>query len=70
MKYWINSVSFEHVQAGVAGGFTQADHGRATTLRKLSKGDWIVFYSPRTHFRAGSPLQHFTAIGRIKDTEP
>jgi hypothetical protein len=62
-------VSREHVLAGVEGGFTQADHGKATTLKKFSKGDLIVFYSPRTHFRGGEPLQKFTAIGRITDTE-
>ena len=68
--YWINTVSLEHVLAGVEGGFTQAEHGKATTLKKLSKGDLIVFYSPRTHFRGGESLQKFTAIGRIVDMEP
>lgn len=68
--YWINTVSREHVLTGVEGGFTQADHGKATTLKKLSKDDLIVFYSPRTHFRGGEPLQKFTAVGRITDTEP
>jgi hypothetical protein len=29
-----------------------------------------VFYSPRTEFRGGEPLQAFTAIGRIADEEP
>ena len=67
--YWINTVSREHVLTGVEGGFTQVDHGKATTLKKLSKDDLIVFYSPRTHFRGGEPLQKFTAIGRITDTE-
>ncbi len=68
--YWINTVSLEHVQTGVKGGFTQADHGKATTLNKLSRGDLIVFYSPRTRIRGGEPLQKFTAVGRITDTEP
>jgi hypothetical protein len=69
-KYWINTVSHDHVLAGVDGGFTQANHGKATNLKKLSQGDLIVFYSPRTRFRGGEPLQKFTAIGRIVDTEP
>jgi hypothetical protein len=70
MRYWINTVSREHVLRGIEGGFTQADHGRATRLRRLERGDWIVFYSPRTELRGGEPLQHFTAIGRIEDGEP
>ena len=70
MQYWINTISRAHALAGVAGGFTQADHGRDTRLRKLQRGDWLVFYSPRTEFRGGAALQAFTAIGRISDDTP
>lgn len=69
MKYWINTVSRNHVQAGVNGSFTQADHGKNTNLKRLAKGDFIVFYSPRTEFQGGEPLQAFTAIGQIADEE-
>lgn len=70
MRYWVNTISREHVQRGVAGGFTQADHGKNTRLKRVAKGDRIVFYSPRTEFRGGEPLQAFTAIGEIVDDEP
>ncbi len=70
MRYWINTISRSHVRIGVKGGFTQADHGKNTRLKRLEKGDLIVFYSPRTEFRGGEPLQAFTAIGRITDEEP
>lgn len=70
MKYWINVVSRDHVQRGVAGGFTQANHGKPHMLRKMAKGDWIIFYSPKTAFQGGEPLQAFTAIGQITDDEP
>jgi len=70
LKYWINTVSREHVLIGTKGGFTQADHGKPTRLGRLAKGDLVVFYSPRTAFRAGEPLQCFTALGRISDEEP
>ena len=70
MRYWVNTVSRSHVQNGVAGGFTQADHGKNSRLKRLSKGDRIVFYSPRTEFQAREPLQHFTAIGEIIDETP
>jgi hypothetical protein len=70
MRYWINTVSRAHVLAGAMGGFTQADHGRPTRLKRLEKGDLIVFYSPRTEFQGGEPLQAFTAMGRIADDEP
>ena len=69
MKYWLNVVSREHVRLGAAGGFTQAQHGSPSGLRRLSRGDGIVFYSPRTAIK-GPPLRHFTATGRISDDEP
>ena len=70
MRYWINTVSHAHVQAGVKGGFTQADHGKRTRLNRLEKGDLIAFYSPRTEFRGGEAVQAFTAIGRVVDEVP
>lgn len=54
---------------GVAGGFTQANHGKNTTLKRLKTGDWIVFYSPKTNYPDGESLQAFTAIGQVKDDE-
>ena len=70
MRYWVNTISRMHVQNGVAGGFTQADHGSNTRLKRLSKGDRIVFYSPRAEMQAGEKVQSFTAIGEIADEAP
>ena len=70
MRYWINTVSYAHVQHGLEEGFTQANHGRDTNLKRLTRGDLIVFYSPRTDFENGEPLQHFTAIARVLDEVP
>lgn len=70
MSYWINTVSKDHLQRGIAGGFTQANHGKAATLKRLKKGDYIAFYSPKTAYENGEPLQAFTAICRVVDDEP
>ena len=70
MTAWINTVSRSHVERGVAGGFTQANHGKPHMLKRMRRGDWIVFYSPRTDFPDGEPLQAFTAIGEVTDDEP
>lgn len=69
-RYWINTISKDHVQKGVAGGFTQADHGKNTRLKRLSRGDYIIFYSPKTSLKDGETLQAFTAIGMIDDDAP
>jgi hypothetical protein len=67
MKYWINTVSRDHVRRGLEGGFTQANHGRPQALRRLMAGDYIVFYSPKEDFAGNSPLQAFTALGQVVD---
>jgi hypothetical protein len=68
-RYWINTISREHVRLGVEGGFTQANHGRDTGIRRLTAGDWMAFYSPRTSYPGGEPLQAFTAIGVVAGDE-
>jgi hypothetical protein len=69
MKYWINVVSRDHVRRGSAGGFTQANHGKDWALKKMKKGDWLTFYSPKTAYENGEPLQAFTALGKIADDD-
>ena len=69
-KYWINVVSRDHVQRGSEGGFTQANHGKPWALKKMSKHDWLIFYSPKTMFENGEPLQAFTALAEIIDDQP
>ena len=68
-KYWINTISKDHVMRGVAGGFTQANHGKPQALKRLQAGDWVVFYSPKTAYQDGEPLQAFTAIAQVADDE-
>ena len=66
-NYWIGVVSKDHVAIGVAGGFTQLNHGKAGPLERMRAGDGFAFYSPRTSYPEGAPLQAFTALGRIRD---
>ena len=70
MTNWINTVSRDHVERGVRGRFTQANHGKPNMLRKMARGDWIIFYSPKKTYPDGEPLQAFTAIGQVADDEP
>ncbi|MEA9985274.1 MULTISPECIES: EVE domain-containing protein [Subtercola] len=69
-QFWINTVSLDHVEGAAAGGFTQADHGANTRLRRPRVGDGMIFYSPRTALHGGSPVQQFTAIAIIIGEEP
>ena len=69
-RSWISTTSLDHVLLAVAGGFTQADHGKDTRLRRLRRGDGIAFYSPRASLGAPKPLQQLTALGTVADDEP
>ncbi len=67
MKYWIIVASKDHLQRGLAGGFIQANHGKAAPLKRLHTGDWVFFYSPRAEYDKSEILQCFTAICKILD---
>jgi hypothetical protein len=57
------------VLRGVEGGFAQLSHGKEAPIRRLSRGDWLVYYSPRVTHPDGEPLQAFTAIGEVEDDD-
>lgn len=64
-KYWIVSASKEHVKTGVEGGFAQACHGKATPLKKMKTGDYLIYYSGKEFFNKKDKCQEFTAIGKV-----
>jgi len=69
-RYWIVVVSKDHVLRGVKDGFMQANHGKVTSLKRLTAGDWVLFYSPRQTYAGNEQLQAFTAIGQVTDDGP
>jgi EVE domain len=69
-RYWIGVASRDHVLKGIEGGFCQLCHGKSNPLKRLTSGDWIIYYSPRTTMNDGDPVQAFTAIGQILAGEP
>ncbi|MEC5384552.1 EVE domain-containing protein [Uliginosibacterium sp. H3] len=66
MRYWIGVASRDHVARGITGGFCQLCHGKAQPLRRMSAGDWIIYYSPREEMSGSTPCQRFTAIGEVQ----
>jgi len=69
MKYWIIVASKDHVQRGLAGGFIQANHGKAAPLKRMQTGDWVIFYSPKLEYDRPEKCQCFMAIVRVVDDE-
>lgn len=70
MTCWVGVASRDHVLRAVEGGFAQVNHGKAAPLKRMKRGDHILYYSPREEMKKGDPVQAFTAIGRIEDDEP
>ena len=68
-KYWVLVASKDHVKRGVEGGFVQVCHGKAAPLKRMKKGDFILYYSGELHFGKPEKCQEFTGIGRIEDEE-
>jgi hypothetical protein len=68
--YWLGVVSQSHVQIGVSEGFAQLNHGKRAPLARMHRGDWLIYYSPRTGYPNGDLLQAFTAIGQVLTAEP
>lgn len=68
-KFWIIVASKDHVKTGVAEGIAQACHGKASPLKRMRKGDFVVYYSGKETFGKTDKCQQFTAIGKVKDEE-
>ena len=49
-QYWIAVASQDHVRAGVAGGFAQANHGKRGPMARMRQGDRLIYYSSKKIF--------------------
>ncbi len=68
-KYWVIVASKDHVKSGIAAGFAQACHGKSAPLRRMRKGDFIIYYSSKQTMGKAEICQQFTAIGKVIDDE-
>jgi predicted RNA-binding protein len=66
-RYWIVVATRDHVQRGVEEGICQVCHGKEGSLRRMSEGDWVVFYSSKERYDGAEKCRKFTAIGKIKN---
>ena len=66
-RFWVASISKEHVMRGVNGNFIQVCHGKKAPLKRMSKGDLILVYSSKIALDGNEKYQKFTAIGEVID---
>ena len=62
MRYWINTISRDDVQSGPS--------AVEPRLKRASKGDVVIFYSPRTGIHSGEQVQRFTGIAEVIAESP
>lgn len=69
IKYWIVVASKDHVKKGIEQGISQACHGKVAPLKKMRKGDFLIYYSSKQTIDKPEKCQEFTALGEIIDDE-
>jgi hypothetical protein len=70
VRTWVIVVSRDHARRGLAEGFIMANHGKRAPLARMSAGDRILIYSPRTSHPDGEPLKAITVVGAVTADEP
>ncbi|MEJ5055788.1 EVE domain-containing protein [Sphingobacterium sp. MYb382] len=68
-KYWIIVASKDHVKTGIAEGIAQACHGKVAPLKRMKKGDFIIYYSGKQTMGKAEKCQEFTALGEVVDND-
>lgn len=66
-KYWIAVASKDHVKNGISEGIAQACHGKSSPLKRMKKGDFVIYYSGKQTFGKPDKCQEFTALGKVLD---
>lgn len=61
--------SKDHVKNGIAAGIAQACHGKSSPLKRIKKGDFVVYYSGKQTMNKPEKCQEFTALGKVIDDE-
>lgn len=68
-KYWIATISKEHAQRAITGGFIQVCHGKEGPLKRMQKEDCILIYSSKITMEGSERCQCFTALGKVVGDE-
>ncbi|MBN8512608.1 MAG: EVE domain-containing protein [Rickettsiales bacterium] len=69
-KFWIGVACKEHVENGVKLGICQFCHGKSAPAKRLSSGDFVIYYSSKVTMENSELYQKFTAIGEVIDDVP
>jgi hypothetical protein len=62
--------SRDHARRGLADGFIMVNHGKRAPLARMSVGDRVLVYSPKTTFPDGDPFQAIAIVATVTGAEP
>jgi len=68
-KYWIIVASKGHVKSAIIQGVAQTCHGKSSPLKRMKKGDFVIYYSGKMTMDKPEKCQQFTALGKVIDDE-
>lgn len=69
IKYWVIVASKDHVKNGIAEKIAQACHGKSSPLKRMKKGDFVIYYSGKQTLGKPDKCQEFTALGKVIDDD-
>ena len=69
-RFWVGVASKEHVEKGVKLNICQFCHGKSSQARRLSKNNFVIYYSSKYSMDRPKLYQKFTAIGIVDDNSP
>lgn len=69
-RCWIGVAAAAQVRRGAEGGFVMFAHGRHEAAKRLSPGDFFVYYAPREWLDEGAQVRAFIEIGQIAPGDP
>lgn len=67
-KFWIGTAHLAMADAMREVGIVAFSYGREAPVQKVSPGDGVIYYAPRTDFE-GDPVQAFVALARVTGDE-
>lgn len=69
VKYWVITASKDHVKNGISQGIAQTCHGKSAPLKRMKKGDFVIYYSGKQTLGKPERCQEFTALGKVLDDD-
>ena len=69
-RTWVVVASRDHARRGLDDGFIMANHGKRAPVERMTAGDRLLVYSPKTTYPDGDRFQAIAIVGVVTGEEP